>query len=314
MDNSTLYQSPILSQLAQRFYNRSYIADQILTPATVPNMVGQYHVWNSGVVFRQQNTAYGPDGSPNRIDMSATKTTFTLDDRALYAEIDERETNQAPQMAVRAAKARALTNALLLDREVTVANKLFSATYITNGATLSGTDQWSHEDSDPLTKIFTAQNGQPVLMETLVVGKQVWDKLRVHPLILEAVKYTNPAGGVALNQQLVANYLGVERIIVGGAFVDSAVEGQTASLGFVWGKHALLCHVAPGPSSPLMDEVSLGYLPQWGGGGAGGIRVYQGRDPLRGTGGGMEFIKAEMSYTTLITSVACGYLFTNAVA
>jgi hypothetical protein len=312
MDNSTLYQSPLLSQLAQRFYNRAYIADQILTPATVPKLQGQYHVWDSGVVFRRQNDAYGPDGSPNRIDMLATKTPFTLDDHALYADLDERETNQAPEVAVRAAKARALTNSLLLNQEYNVAAQLFSSSVITNGATLSGTDQWSNEDSDPLTKIFTAQNGQPVFMETLVCGKQVWDKLRVHPLILEAVKYTQP--GVALDTTLVARYLGVDRILVGTAFVDSAVEGQTQSLGFVWGKHALLCHVAPGPSSPLMDEVSLGYLARWGGGGNGGIRVYTGRDALRGTGNGMEIIKAEMTYKPLITSVACGYLFTNAVA
>ncbi len=312
MDNSTLYQSPILSALAQRTKNREYIADQILTPVTVSNMIGQYHTWNNGVVFRRQNDAYGPDGSANRIDMLATKSTFTLDDHALYADLDERETNQAPEMAVRMAKTRALVNALLLNREYNVAAQLFSGTYVTNGATLSGTDQWSHEDSDPLTKIYTAQNGQPVLMDTLVIGKQVWDKLRTHPLILEAVKYTS--AGVALSTDAVAAYLGVKKILVGTAFVDGAVEGQTQSLGFVWGKHALLCHTASGPSSPLMDEVSLGYLPTWGGGGNGGVRVYQGRDAFRGTGNGMEVIKAEMTYKPLITSVACGYLFTNAVA
>ncbi len=312
MDNSTLYQSPLLSGMAQRFYNRAYIADQVLTPATVPNIQGQYHVWDSGVVFREQNTAYGPDGSPNRIDMLATKTSFTLDDHALTADLDERETNQAPEIAVKAAKTRALTNALLLKRERVAAAQLFSGTYITNGATLSGTDQWSHEDSNPLSKIYTAQNGQPVLMETLVLGKQVWDALRVHPLILEAVKYTT--GGSAVSTEALAKYLGVERILVGGAFYNSAAEGQTASNGFIWGKHALLCHTASGPSSPLMDEVSLGYLAKWGGGGNGGVRVYEGRDAQRGTGAGMQTIKAEMTYKVLITSVACGYLFTNAVA
>jgi hypothetical protein len=310
VDNSTLYQSQLLSGMAQRFYNRDYIAGQCLTPATVPNLMGQYHVWNSGVVFRRQNDAYGPDGSPNRIDMLASKSSFTLDDHALYVDLDERETNQAPEMAVRAAKARALTNALLLNQEYNVAAQLFSSSVITNGATLSGTDQWSHEDSDPKRKILTAQNGQPVFMETLILGKQTYDSLTMHPLILEAVKYT--MGGVQVTRETIARYLGVDRILVGSAFVDSAVEGQTQSLGFVWGKHALLCHVAQGPSSPLMDEVSLGYLPRWGGGGNGGIRVYTGREATRGTGSGMEFIKAEMTYKPLITSVACGYLFTNA--
>jgi hypothetical protein len=312
MDNSTLYQSQILSAMAQRFYNRQYIADKCLRPVTVPQIAGQYHVWNSGITFREQNTAYGQDGSANMIDMKATKTSFTLVDHALKAYIDERELNQAPEMAVRAAKTRALINALQLKKEITVAGQLFSSSVISNGATLSGTDQWSHEDSDPKVKIQTAQNGQPVLLNTLIVGKQVDDKLKIHPLVMEAVKYTQ--GGVDVTNQTIARYLGVDNYLVGSSFYDSAAEGQTASLAFVWGKKALLCYVAPGPSSPLMDEVSLGYMATWGGNGNGGARVYTGRNAERGTGNGVEVIKAEMTYKPLITSVACGYLFTDAVA
>jgi hypothetical protein len=312
MDNSTLYQSQILSQMAQRFFNRQFIADKCLLPVTVPQVVGQYHVWDSGVTFREQNTAYGQDASANMIDIKASKTSFTLVDHALKAYIDERELNQAPEMAVKVAKSRALVNALLLKREILTAAQLFSSSVITNGATLSGTDQWSHEDSDPLTKIQTAQNTQPVLMNTLVVGKQVDDKLKSHPLILEAVKYTT--GGSAISNAAIAKYLGVDNYLVGTAFYDTAVEGQTASLAFVWGKKALLCYVAKGPSNPLMDEVSLGYMPSWGGSGNGGIRVYEGRNAERGTGGGVQVIKAETTYKPLVTSVACGYLFTDAVA
>lgn len=312
MDNSTLYQSQLLSGLAQRFYNREFIAPRIFKQVTVPNLLGQYHVWDSGVVYRVQNTAYGPDGSANSIDMKATKSSFSLDDHALKAYIDERELNQAPEMAVRSVKTRAIMNSLKLKLEKTMADSLFSSSIITNGTTLSGTTQWSHEDSDPKVAIQTAQNGKPVKMNCLLVGKQVDDKLKIHPLILEAVKYTQ--GGVDVTNQTIARYLGVDDYIVGDSFVDSAVEGQTASLGFIWGKKALLFHRASGPSSPLMDEVSLGYLPVWGGGGNGGIRVYTGRNAERGTGSGVEVIKGEMSYKTLITSVACGYLFTDAVA
>jgi hypothetical protein len=308
MDNTSLYQSQLLSGMAQRFYNREFIAHRILTPATVPQLQFQYHVWDSGVVYRVQKTGYGQDGSVNMIDL----TTGSVEMHGLKAYVDPMELNQAPEMAVRAAKVRALMNSLKLGMEKTMADSLFSSSVITNGATLSGTDQWSHEDSDPKVKIQAAQNGQPVLMNSLLVGKQVDDKLKIHPLILEAVKYTQ--GGVDVTNATIARYLGVDNYIVGDSFVDSAVEGQTASLGFIWGKKALLFHRAKGPSTPLMDEVSLGYLPMWGGGGNGGVRVYTGRNGERGTGEGVEWIKAEMTYKPLITSVACGYLFTDAVA
>lgn len=311
MDNSTLYQSPLLSGLAQRFKNKTYIADEILTPVTVPNINFQYHVWDDGVVFRDQNTNYGPDSSFNSIDMKVSKTSASVDDHALAAWIDERELNQAPELAVKAAKTRALVNALQLKKERTIAAQLFSGSVITNGATLSGTDQWSHEDSDPKNKILTAIDGMKIRPNTLVVGQQVWTKLQLHPLILEAVRYTR---GAVDTRDIIAAYLQVDRVLVGSALYDTAAEGQTQSLGFIWGKHALLAYVAPGASSPLMDEVSLGYNAQWGGGGAGGIRVYTGTDIKRGTGAGAQMVKCEMSYKPIVTSVACGYLFTNAVA
>jgi hypothetical protein len=47
---------------------------------------------------------------------------------------------------------------------------------------------------------------------------------------------------------------------------------------------------------------------------ANGIKVFTGRNGERGTGEGVEVIKAEMAYKPLITSVACGYLFADAVA
>lgn len=312
MDNSSLYQSQLLSGLAQRFTNKTYIADSVLTPVTVPNINFQYHTWDDGIVYREQNTNYGPDGSFNSIDMKATKNSANVVDHALSAWVDERELNQAPEMAVKAVKTRMLINALQLKKERVIAGQLFSSSVMTNGTTLSGTDQWSHEDSDPKAKILTVQATAKVRFNTLVLGKQVWDKLQLHPLINEAVKYTQ---GAVDTRQVIAAYLQIDKVLVGEALYDTAAEGQTQSLGLVWGKHALLCYVAPGPSSPLMDEVSVGYNAQWGGGGNGGIRVFTPpANPARGTGAGAQMVKVEMSYKPIITSVACGYLFTNAVA
>ncbi len=315
MDNSTLYQSRILSQLAQKYENRDYIADKILKPVDVPNIIGQYHVWDRAVTFRVQNTTYGPDASANQIDVKATKSSFTLVDHALKAYIDERELNQAPEVAIRAVKTRALTNALLLKKESLAAAQLFSSSVMTTGGTLSGTSQWSHASSTgtlgPKYAILTAARSLIKQPNTLVMSRAVYDTLQLHSEVVAAIQYSQ---GAVDTREILARYFQVDQILVGQAFYDTANEGQTESLGAVWGKHCLLCYVAPGASSPLMDEVSVGYLPRWGGGDAGGIRVYTSTNPERGTGAGAQMIKAEMSYLNLITSPACGYLFTNAVA
>ncbi len=155
--------------------------------------------------------------------MKATKNSANVVDHALAAWCDERELNQAPEMAVKAAKTRALINALQLKKERIIAGQLFSSSVMSTGATLSGTDQWSHEDSDPKNKILTIAATAKVRYNTLVLGKQVYDKLQLHPLINEAVKYTQ---GAVDTRAVIASYLQFDRVLVGEALYDTAAEGS----------------------------------------------------------------------------------------
>src|SRR5262245_31122051 len=121
---STLYAAPVLSQIAVEFKNRTYIADQVLTPVNVPRKFGKYLVWDQGVTFKTPRTAYAQDGSPNMIDLKATISSFSLESKALAAYVDEEEVEQAPEAQVRGLKVAKLVNALQLDVELKVAAQL----------------------------------------------------------------------------------------------------------------------------------------------------------------------------------------------
>jgi hypothetical protein len=309
----SLYNDPVLSQIAVDFKNRDYIADSVLTPVTVPLMFGRYLVWDQGVTFKTPRTAYQADGSPGMIELKATQSSFSLEPKALAAYVDELEVSQAPQAQVRSMKLAKLVNALQLDLELKVAAQMTSGSVMTNNTTLSGTGQWSDfTNSNPISAILTQADALPKRPNTFIAGRDVISKLRTHPTILSAIQYTQ-RGGLAPLEALAALFE-VDRILVGDAFKDTAAEGQAASKSRIWGKNAILAYIDPSPPSPLMDQPTLGYIPTLGGPAMPPFRVYTSRDPMRGTGAGREFIKCETTYGVLVSAPAMGFLWINAVA
>jgi len=311
--NSSLYQSPLLSQIAVDFKNRDYIADQILTPVNVPKLQGQYLVWDQGVTFKNPRTAYGQDGQVSSVDVKATKTSFSLNIEALSTWIDELETAQADISYVRALKVQKLVNAMRMRLELDVAAQLTSTSVLTQNTTLSGTSQWSdYVNSDPMNAILVQQDNLPRKANVLILGRQVLTQLKRHPKILDVTKYTQT--GTVPNERL-AELFEVDRIIVGEALKDTAADGQAASKSFIWGKNAILAYVDPNPPSPLMDQPTLGYIPRMGGPmGQNSWRTYTAVVPTVGTGAGREWIKTETSYGILVSAPTMAYLFVNAVA
>lgn len=309
----SLYNDPVLSQIAVDFKNRSYIADKILTPVNVPLMFGRYLVWDQGVTFKTPRTAYSQDGSPGMLELKATQSSFSLEPKALAAYVDELEVSQAPQAQVRSMKVAKLVNALQLDLEIKVAAQLLSTSVMTQNTALTSTAQWSDfVNSDPISAILTQADALPRRPNTFIAGRDVISKLRTHTKILNAIQYTQ-RGGIAPLEALAALFE-VDQILVGDAFKDTANEGQAASKSRIWGKNAILCYIDPSPPSPLMDQPTLGYLPTLAGPAAPPFRVYTSRDPMRGTGAGREFIKTETTYGVLVSAPTMGYLWQTAVA
>lgn len=111
---------------------------------------------------------------------------------------------------------------------------------------------------------------------TLVMGPLVFETLAQHPDVLERVKYGGAPGSPAVvTEQALAQVLGIDRVVVPMAVLNSSLEGTaTASYDFMYGKHALLCYSNPSPS---LLTPSAGYTFGWQGylqgsgmGGAGG--------------------------------------------
>jgi hypothetical protein len=128
--------------------------------------------------------------------------------------------------------------------------------------TLSGTSQWSDETgSNPIDDMETAKEtilkNTGFLPNTLVLGYQVFRKLKHHPDIVDRIKYTSSN---VVTADLLGRIFEIDRVLVSSAVKNTANENATASMSFTHGKSALVAYVAPRPG---VMTPSAGYCFSW---------------------------------------------------
>jgi hypothetical protein len=161
-----------------------------------------------------------------------------------------------------------VTEQLLLGRELAMKNLVTTAANFASGysTTLSGTSQWSdYTNSDPIgdhrTGVRKIHSGMFLEPNVEIMPYQVLSILEDHPDFIERIKYSERG---ILTADIIAAVLGIASVIVPGLGFNSANPGQTASLGYVWGKDVLMAYV---PDRPGMKIPAFMYEFVWGYGG-----------------------------------------------
>lgn len=188
-------------------------------------------------------------------------------------------------------------------------------TGVNSGPSGSQVLRWNDAASNPIediraykTVIRKSTGFEP---NTLVIGREVYDKLVDHPDFIDRMKYGQTPGRPAMaNLQAMAQILELDRILVMNAIENTANEGQTASHSFIGGKHALLCYAAP---SPGIMTPTAGYTFSWTG------YMGAGSEGNRITTFRMEFLRSdrveiEMAWSCKLVSADLGVFFYTVVA
>lgn len=96
----------------------------------------------------------------------------------------------------------------------------------------------------------------------LGLGINVFNALKVHPGILERVKYggstANPA---SVTENVLAQLFGVEKIVVLKSIMNSASMGADEEMQYIGDPNAFL--LAYATNAPSIDEPSAGYIFTW---------------------------------------------------
>lgn len=303
---SNVHTDAILTNISVQYRNAKFIGTQLMPIVKVKKETDEYYKYNSKATrFRIPDTLRAAKTESKQIDWEVTTDSYACKEHAMNDLIDDREyANADKPLNLKTDTVEFLTDVILTSQEKRIADQLFSTSVITNNNTLSGTDQWSdYENSDPIDDIETGMQDVHGRIfrnpNTLVLGKAVYDKLKHHPDITDRIKYSMKG---IITPELLAELFGVEKVLVGESGYNSAKEGQTASYGYLWGKHALLAYIEPRPG---IKKFSLGYTFQ-----ARPFGVRVAREEIKHS----DWIEVSHVLDEKIVSVDCAYLIADAVA
>lgn len=240
----------------------NYIADVIFPIVPVRKQSDKYASYTKGDWFRDEAQLRAPgtesEGSGYTVSMA---NTYYCENYAVHKDIPDEVRENADDVFNPDMEATLfVTDRLRLRREKKWAADFFTTTVWANDATI--TNKWSdYALSDPIGDVETGKDtihaSTSREAKDMVIGRQVWTKLRHHPDLIERIKYTQRG---VLTTELVALLFDIDRILVGKAIENANKEGQTASMSYIFGKNMLLMHVAP---RPALLTPSAGYTFHW---------------------------------------------------
>ena len=302
---------PVLTAITLSYRNRRLIADDVLPRIDPPfdKSLFNYHKFTIEDSFSIPDTKVGRSSAPNEVEFTAERVQAETQDFGLEDPIPQDDINQAPPgMNPQGHATQTLTDLIMLDRELRVANIVFNAATYPTGQkeVLAGANQWNDPTSDPIGKINDSLDVPLIRPNIGVIGRLAFSKLSTHPDIVSAVQANSGTKGIA-QRQAIANLFELDEILVGEGFLNSAKKGQAPVFARVWGKDMALIWIdrlARGDN----DRIAFGFTAQYGNRVAG-----QMPDPKIGLRGGVR-VRVGEGVKEVTEATETGYFLENVAA
>lgn len=237
---------PVLSTVAQGYKNAELIGD-VLFPLVPVGARGGKIITFGKEDFALYNTARAPGANTRRVQFGYSGASFALESHSLEGQvpIELLQEGQAvpgiDQGSIAVYKTQNIIFSRLEYAQATLATT--AGNYAaSNKKTLTSTSQWSDLTSgvsDPIADIETAKEAVRKQIgrrpNTVVMGAAVFAILKMHPKVIDRVKYT---GRDVATPELLAALFGVKRVVVGEAvYTDNAGAMQD-----MWGKSVVVAY------------------------------------------------------------------------
>lgn len=290
----------------------NFIAGKVFPTVNVAKQTDKYFVFDRTTFMRDSMRKRGNSEESAGGGYTLSNESYACDVWALHKDIgDQDRANTDSPLSQDRNAAQFLAQQGLIRKE-----KLWQSEYFTTGVwgtdNTTATDWDDYASSDPLGDIETAKRA--ILVATgqeandLVLGYDVFIKLKNHPDIVDRIKYTSSR---VVTEDVLASLFGVERVLVPRAIVDEVSEGKTPAPALVHGKHALLLHSA---RSPGLEVPSAGYTFSWSGLAGGLANQGVAVDKFRMQHLKSDRIEIEMAFDMKVTGSQLGYFFSGIVS
>lgn len=299
---------PVLTTAAIGYTNGSMIAELLFPSIKVKQQSGKHWIYDKGRFRVNKNgRAAGANSQEVTLNLTTGKPYFCEDHALKQFVLDEDVKNAMEPEKPFIDATENVTDMHLVAREVELAATLTSTSVLTQNVTLSGTDQFNDAGSDPigvLSDAMSAIHSNTFLTaNTAVIPKQVFDVMKNHAAFIERIKYSQKG---IVTAELIAEVLGVERVIIATAGKNTAKEGQTDTMGYVWGKDIILAYIAPKIEQKML---TLGLTYTWQ-----EMQVERLRGVDEEDRKGTYVRVGNHYYDQNLVSAECGYLIKNAIA
>jgi len=251
---------PVLSNIALGYGDPEFVGEALFPIVPVAKEAGEFIKYGKEA-FRIYNAIRAIRGRSARIDFSASTAQYQTLEYSVEAALDDRETAEAtPPLNPEMVHTKITMKAILRAREKRYATlATASANYATgNKDTLSGDDQWSNDNSNPILAIEDAKDvvGGKIGIEpnTLLLGRKVYKALKNHPKILERIQYSQRG---VITVELLAEILDIPRIVAARSMYASGKPGSE-TFSDIWGRYAVLAYV-PAAQDAANGVPSYGY-------------------------------------------------------
>ena len=258
---------------------KRYVAKSIFPICPVQLATAHYYKFNKEDLLRD-NVARKPQfGKVQPAQMVQSTESYHCDVDQIIVGIDQFDSlnfqrSKAPGVAdPRRAKAKFIAEQMNIHQDLVFAENFFKtgvwANEWTGGATLQeGSKQFikfNDANCDPVSLFDTlctnVEQNTGRRPNRLALGKDAYNALKVHPGVVERVKFggstANPA---TVNERVIAELLGIEKVVVLSSVANKGGIGEDKT-DFICDSNAAL--LAYATNAPAIDEPSAGYIFTW---------------------------------------------------
>lgn len=235
---------PILTEVARGYRSNASPVANILFPVVNVGQRGGKIIVYTPDDFKLINSAKAPGANTKRVQFSYGADNFALIDYRLEGAVPLQlmeESSAVPGIDLGANAVKKVMNLQALEREKQAADLALNASAYSsnNKLTLTGTDKWSDDASDPHGDIASAMEAVRaqvgVRPNVLTLGPTVLTRLRRHPKVLDKLSTSLDRTPATLGQ--LAAQFEVGTVVEGGAIYHNGT-----SFVDVWGDYAHLSY------------------------------------------------------------------------
>ncbi len=249
-----------LSNILINYRPTGFIADQIFPIVPVAKQSDRFYKIDQGDRFRSELDYRAAGTEPNMISFDVSSDGYFCDNYALGSYLTAEElANADAVLNTRETRGQFLMDILMINYELRVARAVNSTSNV--GSNTTTASAWGTDNADPYQDM---QNDMASLEDLcgikpnrVVFGKQAWRKCRDSDKMRSLLF---PHGGGIPTTQQVQNLLEVDKVLIGGAYYNSAAEGFSQTLTKIWNDSVLYYYA---PAVPSKEMPSYGYSFRW---------------------------------------------------